>query len=91
MNILDITKLLSRLQIAKTNIDYAVRLLDDGEKKEDAKTQQVEVDKLLEMELGEPEETLGLIINYLESNEAQVSELNESAILIALSYSAGQN
>ncbi len=89
-SVLDVIKLTTRLQMAKTNIDYAARVHDELAKKESILLQE-EVNKLLETSLEDPEKTFNDITDFLESNEAQISSLNESAIFVSLEKTAGQN
>ncbi len=89
MTVLDLTKLSSRLQIAKTNVDYAVAI-HNGEEKEIAIKAQHEVDQLLNTDI-ESLDSVTVVQDYLESNEAKLTSLYESAIFISMESTAGQN
>ncbi len=88
MTILQISILTSRLQMLKTNIDYAARVLNEDTQQEAQKLSQ-EIDELLNIEANE--ENLEGIQEFIEDNDGKVSHLNEEALIIGLEYSAGQN
>ncbi len=88
MTILQISILTSRLQMLKTNIEYAARMHYE-DKQQEAQKLSEEIDKLLNLEASE--ENLEGIQEFIEDNDGKVSQLNEEAIIIALEYSAGQN
>ncbi len=88
MTVLNIAILTARLQMLKTNIDYAARILEE-DKQQEAQKLSEEIDGLLNIEANE--ENLEGIQEFIEDNEGKVSHLNEEALIIGLEYSAGQN